>query len=177
MVKEGPLGIPTKLFSFIALLAVANGALINMVMVSRIVYGMANQGIVASVFGRLLPGRRTPWVAIAFTTVIAAILIATGDLEKLAETTVMLLLMAFTLVNVSVLVLRRDEVAHDHFHARSIFPVLGAIVSVVLVVKKATDDPAVLVRAGGILLLGVVLFAIQYALRGRGGPYKAEELG
>jgi len=177
VVKEGPLGIPTKLFSFIALLAVANGALINMVMASRIVYGMANQGIVASVFGRLLPGRRTPWAAIAFTTVLAVVLISTGDLSALADTTVLLLLLAFTLVNISVLVLRRDEVAHDHFHAPSIFPVLGAIVCVVLIVKSTTDEPAVLLRAGLILLLGALLFVVQYLIRGRAGGLRAEELG
>ncbi|MDQ3587354.1 MAG: APC family permease [Actinomycetota bacterium] len=176
VVKEGPLGIPTKLFSFIALLAVANGALINMVMASRIVYGMSRQGIVASAFGRVLPNRRTPWAAVAFTTLIGVILISTGDLGDLADTTVMLLLSAFTLVNVSVLVLRRDEVAHEHFHAPSVFPVLGAIVSVVLIVKSATDDPAVLARAGIILLVGVVLFLIQRSLGGRSGGLRAEEL-
>jgi basic amino acid/polyamine antiporter, APA family len=51
VVELGPLGLSTKLFSFIALMAVANSALINMIMASRIVYGMADQGIVARLFG------------------------------------------------------------------------------------------------------------------------------
>ncbi len=51
----GPLGISTRLFAFIALMAVANSALINMIMASRIVYGMADQGIVARLFARTLP--------------------------------------------------------------------------------------------------------------------------
>ena len=75
-----------------------------------IVYGMAEQGIVARVFGRVLPGRRTPIVAILFTTLIAVILITTGDLESLADTTVLLLLSVFTIVNIAVLVLRRQPV-------------------------------------------------------------------
>ncbi len=107
---------------------------------------------------------------------LAAILISTGDLSDLADTTVMLLLVAFTLVNASVLVLRRDRVDHDHFVAPSALPVIGAIVCVALVLKSATDDPAILVRAGLILGLGVVLFGVQYALRGRGGGFDAEEL-
>ncbi len=170
VIELGPLGIPEKLFSFIALLAVANSALINMVMASRIVYGMARQGIVASAFGKLLPNRRTPWAAIAFTTVIGIILISTGDLSDLADTTVMLLLMAFTLVNVSVLVLRSDRVDHDHFVAPSVLPVIGAIVCVVLVVKSATDDAAILVRAGLILGSGrrPVLGAVRAARAGLG---------
>ena len=52
VVEQGPLGIPTKLFALIALLAVANGALINLIMASRLLYGMANQGILPAPFGR-----------------------------------------------------------------------------------------------------------------------------
>jgi APA family basic amino acid/polyamine antiporter len=37
VVEVGPLGISTELFSFIALMAVSNSALINMIMASRIV--------------------------------------------------------------------------------------------------------------------------------------------
>jgi APA family basic amino acid/polyamine antiporter len=130
VVEVGPLGISTKLFAFIALMAVSNSALINMIMASRIVYGMADQGIVARLFARVLPERRTPFVAIIFTTLIAVVLITTGDLSTLADTTVLLLLFVFTIVNIAVLVLRRERVEHEHFTAPSAFPVLGAIVSV-----------------------------------------------
>lgn len=44
--KQGPLGIPAKLFSAIGLLALANGALINMIMASRLLYGMACEDVV-----------------------------------------------------------------------------------------------------------------------------------
>ena len=86
VVEVGPLGFSTRLFSFIALMAVSNSALISMIMAS-LVYGMAEQGIVARVFGQVLPGRRTPIVAILFTTLISVILITTGDLKSLADTT------------------------------------------------------------------------------------------
>ena len=129
VVEVGPLGISTELFAFIALMAVSNSALINMIMASRIVYGMADQGIVSGVFARVLPERRTPIAAIVFTTAIAVVLISTGDLSSLADTTVLLLLFVFTIVNIAVLVLRREDVEHEHFRAPSVFPVLGAIVS------------------------------------------------
>src|SRR3712207_8903162 len=103
----------TKVFSAIALFALANGALINMIMASRLVYGMARQRILPPVFGRVHGGRRTPWTAILFTTAIAIALIASGDLSTLADMTVPLLLLVFAGVNVAVLVLRRDPVAHD----------------------------------------------------------------
>jgi amino acid transporter len=57
-------------------------------------------------------------VAIIFTTLICMALIAVGNLTQLANTTVLLLLLVFTAVNVAVLVLRRDPVDHDHFVPR-----------------------------------------------------------
>ena len=42
-----------------------NGALINMIMASRLLYGMAKQGIVPGPFGRVHSQRLTPYIAIA----------------------------------------------------------------------------------------------------------------
>ena len=160
VVDQGPLGVSTKIFAAIALFALTNGALINMIMASRLVYGMAAQGIVPSGLGRVHPGRQTPWVAIVFTTLLAAILIAVGDLETLADTTVLLLLAVFVCVNVAVLVLRRDPVDHDHFRAPTAVPVLGALICVALIVQKAVDAPEDLLLAAGLLLLGAVLYLV-----------------
>ena len=140
--------------------ALANGALINMIMASRLVYGMAEEGIVPGFFGRVLSGRRTPITAIVFTTVLGLILVSTGDLASLADTTVLLLLCAFAIVNVAVLVLRRDEVSHPHFRAPTIAPILGAIVCVVLIVD---NEGEIFLRAGLLLVLGAVLWVLAYA--------------
>src|SRR5215207_2420089 len=112
VVQLGPLAMNTKVFSAIALFALTNGALINMIMASRLVYGMAAQGIVPRAMGRVDGERRTPWVAIVFVAVLAFCLVALGDLESLADTTVLLLLMVFVCVNVAVLLLRREPVDH-----------------------------------------------------------------
>jgi APA family basic amino acid/polyamine antiporter len=176
VVEVGPLGISTRLFSFIALMAVANSALINMIMASRIVYGMADQGIVARVFARVLPERRTPLAAILFTTAIAIVLISTGDLSTLADTTVVLLLSVFTIVNIAVLVLRRDRVRHDHFRAPTVFPVLGALVAVALIVDTALDDIAVFARAAILLAVGVGLWLVNRLLAGPPEGVEAERL-
>ncbi len=158
--EQGPLGLDPKVFAAITLFALANGALINMVMASRLVYGMSEEGIVPGFFGRVLSGRRTPITAIVFTTVLGLILVSTGDLASLADTTVLLLLCAFTIVNIAVLVLRRDPVDHDHFRAPTFAPILGAIVCVVLIVD---NDAEIFLRAGLLLLLGAVLWILAYA--------------
>lgn len=61
-------GVPVVVFSLVALVAVANGALLTGIMGSRLAYGMARDGLLPSALGRVLPGRRTPWVAILATT-------------------------------------------------------------------------------------------------------------
>jgi APA family basic amino acid/polyamine antiporter len=178
VVKEGSIDVPPRLFSAIALFALTNGALLNMIMASRLVYGMANQGVVPRPFGALLPGRRTPWVAIAFTTVIGVVLIVTGDLGILADTTVLLLLLVFAAVNVAVLVLRRDEVEHEHYRTPTPLPVLGAIVCATLALQSLVENGAPIYwRAGILLAIGLVLWLVNRVAAGPGGgDLEAEKL-
>ncbi|HLU58280.1 MAG TPA: APC family permease [Pseudonocardia sp.] len=91
VVEASGVAVPSWLFSLIALVAVANGALLTMIMSSRLAYGMADQGLLPDVLAVVLPNRRTPWVAIAATTVVAVLLTLVGDLGTLAETVVLLL--------------------------------------------------------------------------------------
>jgi amino acid transporter len=166
VVERGPIAIPTTLFAAIALLAVSNGALINMIMASRLIYGMADQGVMPTVFSNVHPGRRTPWVSIIFTTSIALILLITigGNdeaLGTLGSTTVVLLLIAFVMVNISVLVLRRDEVGHEHFRAPSAFPILGAVVASALLIYQAVSDITVFGLAAVLLVIGAVLYGVN----------------
>src|SRR5690606_19521953 len=86
VVEASGVAVPSWLFSLIALVAVANGALLTMIMSSRLAYGMADQGLLPDVLAVVLPNRRTPWVAIAATTVVAVLLTLVGDLGTLAET-------------------------------------------------------------------------------------------
>src|SRR5215204_3780511 len=73
VVERAPFAIPPKLFALIALFAVSNGALINLIMASRVIYGMGDQDVLPEVFSRVHPGRRTPWVAILFATLVVLI--------------------------------------------------------------------------------------------------------
>jgi APA family basic amino acid/polyamine antiporter len=156
VIQATGVAIPAWLFSLIALVAVANGALLTMIMASRLTYGMGEQGLLPSVFARVLPGRGTPWVAIVATTALAMLLTATGSIETLAETVVLLLLLVFLSTNIAVLVLRREKVEHEHFRAWSVLPVLGAVSCVVLLTQQSGE---VWLRSGIIIAVGLVLYA------------------
>jgi basic amino acid/polyamine antiporter, APA family len=132
---------------------VANGALLTMIMASRMAYGMAEQRLLPGVLGRVLPNRRTPWVAIAVTTLVAMALTLVGDLSTLANTVVLLLLFVFLSTNTAVLVLRRDSVGTEHFRAPTVLPVLG-IASCLLLLWQMVRvwGLAALLLAGGVVL-------------------------
>ncbi|MCU1571031.1 MAG: family permease [Naasia sp.] len=170
------------LIPFISLFAVANSALINMMMASRLLYGMSRQRILPPFLSRVLPGRRTPWAAILFTTAIALGLIAYISLDPegpiallLGGTTSLLLLAVFAVVNVAVLVLRRQPVDHDHFRTPSVLPVVGALACVYLVLPWTSGrDPAQYEIALILLVIGVVLWAVTWLHRRRSGYEQGE---
>ncbi|WP_243225593.1 APC family permease [Microbacterium sp. CIAB417] len=155
VVEATGLSIPSWLFSLIALIAVANGALLTMIMASRLAYGMAQQRLLPAVLARVLPKRRTPWVAILATTAVAMLLTLIGDLATLAETVVLLLLFVFLSANLSVLVLRRDAVEHEHFRVWTWVPVLGIGSCILLLTQQR---PLVWAFGGIMLAAGALLF-------------------
>ena len=142
VVKAGAPGLPIEdILPFISMFAVSNTALINMLMASRLIYGMARQHVLPPVLGAVHPRRHTPWVAIVFTTAIAFGLIvyvttfANSDaIEVLGGTTSLLLLAVFAVVNIAVLVLRSDvQEAGGHFKTPTALPLIGFVASLYLV--------------------------------------------
>lgn len=157
----GAPGFPTQIFAFITMFAVANSALINMLMASRLLYGMAKHKVVPRILGRVNQSRRTPHIAILFSTLLAfGLLTFVDQVPELGGTTALLLLVVFTIVNIAVLVLRRDEVGHEHFRTPTALPVLGAVSCGYLATPFTDRDPAQYVIAGVLLAVGVVLWAL-----------------
>jgi amino acid transporter len=78
-----------------------NGILIQIVMASRVIYGMGRDGLVPAWLGRIDARRRTPSRAIALITVCIAALALGVPLVGLAQTTSALTLSVFTLVNLA----------------------------------------------------------------------------
>jgi basic amino acid/polyamine antiporter, APA family len=167
VLEAGAPGFPLGVFAVIGLFAVVNSALINMLMASRLLYGMSNERVIPTVFGRVHAGRRTPWVAILFTSAIAIILVAVADISLLGGTTALLLLAVFTIVNIAVLVLRKDEVEHEHFRAPSWTPWLGIVLCGFLATPLSGRPLQQFVVAGYLLLAGVVLWVINYFVVGK----------
>ncbi|MES2197621.1 MAG: APC family permease [Pseudomonadota bacterium] len=161
VVQQGAPNFPLWIFGFITMFAVANSALINMLMASRLVYGMSREHVLPPVLGKVHQTRRTPYIAIGFTTLLAFALITfVGEVPALGGTTALLLLCVFTVVNVAVLVLRRDPVEHDHFRTPTFLPILGAVFCAFLT-GPWTGRDVVQYKVGGVLLaIGVGLWLV-----------------
>lgn len=175
MVAAGAPNFPIWIFGFITMFAVANSALINMLMASRLVYGMSRERVLPPVLGKVHPTRRSPYVAIAFTTLLAFALITfVGEVPALGGTTALLLLCVFTIVNIAVLALRKDVVGHEHFRTPTILPVVGGPFCVFFAGPWTGRDP-VQYRIAGILLgIGVVLWLVTVLVNRAAGVAPSE---
>ena len=108
---------------------------------------------------------------------VAALLTATGDLGGLADTTVMLLLTVFVLVDVCVLRLRSEQVDHDHLRVPTWLPVTGGAVSAALVVYTGvTGGTGVLVRYAALLGGGLAVYGLQRLLAPHVDALDADDL-
>ena len=173
-----------RIFPFLAVFAVANTALINMLMASRLIYGMARQHVLPRLLGKVLPGRRTPWAGILFSTVLALGLIwyVTSDpksniVANLSGTTAFLLLCVFTVVNVACVVLRgkRDPNRKVFFTSPGQLPLLAALLCAFLAGPWVGRNVIQYQIAGGLMAIGVVLWFVTWLVNrrtnaGPGGP-------
>jgi amino acid transporter len=169
VVKAGAPNLPIEtILPFISMFAVSNTALINMLMASRLIYGMSRQHVLPPVLGLVHPKSRAPWVAILFTTLIAFGLIFyvtafanSSAISVLGGTTSLLLLAVFAMVNVAVLVLRRDvRATGGHFKTPTVLPIIGCAASLYLVLPFSGRPAQQYLLAGILVLIGIGLFLL-----------------
>lgn len=101
--------------SFIGMIAAINGVIVQIIMGSRILYGLANQGWINSKLATIHKKHRTPVTA---TLVVLAIMILGTvllPLVSLAQLTSLLVLSIFTLVNTSLIVIKRHAAKHQGY--------------------------------------------------------------
>jgi amino acid transporter len=154
--------IPTVVYTVVTIFAVANTALINFVMGSRLLFGMARQGLLPKALSKIHPTRNTPHVAAVAIFVLVSILLSAGDVSQLAAATVILLLAVFILMNLSHIILaKRVGEPAAALKLPLIVPILGGAICAVLLVVRATSGEIVApLIAGGLLALIVTLYLV-----------------
>jgi amino acid transporter len=165
--------LPAWTFDFLTLFAVSNTVLINYIMGSRLLYGMAKQGLMPAVLGRVHATRHTPYVAILTLLCIVLILAVSGGedaVKQLASSTSLLLLCSFMVVNASLIVLKlRPGEPPGGFEVPIVIPALGIVINVTMIGAKLYDS---VVTSGGrapviagiiVALIAVLYFVIRPA--------------
>lgn len=185
VVRTGFPAFPGWLFAIIACIAIANTCLVSLITNSRIMYGMAKEDIVPRVFARTHYSRRTPWVAIVFTTGVALLLmvgVGAEGVDTLANATVAFLLAIFALVCYAALKLRSDKVTQEHYTAPTLLLGIGVFVNIALLFYVLATDlidlfsgelaarQSVVLVCLLMLAVGFVLYFINNGVQRRFGP-------
>ncbi len=114
----------------IALIATVNGALIQIIMASRVLYGLASQGLLPAALARVNPRTRTPLIATALVCVLMLALGVALPITPLAQASSAITLSVFALVNLALwCVKRRDPRPAGLLVFPSWVPVAGFFVS------------------------------------------------
>ena len=137
VVYETATGNKPLLISIISLFAVVNGALIQIIMASRVCYGLSKQGWLPEIIGKVSDKTHTPVNATLLITLIIIVMALWLPIETLARATSYLLLVIFTLVNLALVRIKRRKTEKDNiFVVPMLVPVTGAITCIVFLLLQ-----------------------------------------
>lgn len=136
-IYEVQTGRPAVAIGIIAMFAIINGALVQIVMASRVLYGLSSRGQLPALLGRVNATTRTPLVATAVATAVVLALTLYGRLGPLAKTTSIIMLTIFALVNLALWRLKgRGPPPQETYDFPRAFPALGCLLSAAFVLRE-----------------------------------------
>jgi amino acid transporter len=121
LVFERLTGASPLTMSLIAVVATLNGIIVQIIMASRVLYGLASQGDLPVIFSRIDRRTHTPLVATVTAGAVILVLALLVPLHDLAEVTARLTLVVFAVVNLALVVIRRRAAS---------FPTIGFVAPV-----------------------------------------------
>ena len=129
-------GLSPTLVSLIGMLAVVNGALIQIIMASRVVFGMSQQGWLPRSLGAINNTTRTPIAATFLVTLLILVLALWLPMVKLAELTSLIILVIFSLMHLSLIRLKqtRAPIVPGVKQYSILLPIIGLVTNVGFVV-------------------------------------------
>ncbi|MGA9520420.1 MAG: APC family permease [Myxococcaceae bacterium] len=157
VLEAAGISAPQEAFSVVAMIAITNTGLLNLIMGSRLLFGMAREGLLPRALTYVHPRRRTPALAILVVLVLAVLLAVSGGTQVLAQTTSFLLLLVFVAVHLALIVLkRRGPPPEGGIRVPRLIPWVGALSCVGLMFRYPAE---VYARAGIVLATGILLYA------------------
>lgn len=161
VVRRAQPNFPQVIFTVIALFAVLNTTLLNFVTASRLLYGMAREGLLPAWLGKLHRRRATPYRTLLVILPIAIFLALSGTLEFLAGTTATLILAMFCLVNLSLLLIKRREPQTNGFQVPYAVPAIALIFDLLLITFASVESHILALIFTGIGILLILLQSVM----------------
>ena len=139
MVSNHPGAVKT--IGLIGIVAITNGALTQIIMASRVLYGMARRGLLPGVFAHVHRRTRTPLLNTWLVTLMIMGFALWLPLVTLASMTSAIMLVIFALVNLSLLKVKKAVTFEDEAPSFQIWhwiPLAGLVLNLCLLAYQAT---------------------------------------
>ena len=152
-----------------AMFATASTALISLVSISRLLFGMARDGDMPQALAKTMSGRKTPWVAALALYAGACILLPLGEVRIIASVSALAILGVFVGVHTAVIALRIESPRRErpfrtplHVGRLPLLPPLGIAISLALMTQF---EPVVYAVTGGAVVFGMAVYWISRRTR------------
>ncbi len=136
IVFERVTGASRGYMSAVAIIATLNGMIIQMIMASRVLYGLSRQGQLPARLGEVHPVTHTPLNATLVVVLVVYALAMLFPIELLAERTAQVTLTIFSIVNVALIKIKLEERGGNFerrvFEVPMVVPIMGVVTSVAL---------------------------------------------
>lgn len=119
------------LFSMIAMISIMNGILVNIIMASRLIYGMTKLKNAPLIFSKIYEKTQIPLFATLLVMISVLIMVYCFPIEELAKLTSTIILFIFCLMHVSLIKIKKmHSKKNNHFVIPIIFPIVGLVLSI-----------------------------------------------
>lgn len=123
----------TYSIALIGLVAIVNGAFVQMLMASRVIYGMSMQGMGPTCFAKVNSKTNTPVFATVLVTLLTIVLVLSFGLVTLAKITSFIILFVFLVVNLSLLRIKKyNKGSANTVSYPKLIPLIGALLCTLL---------------------------------------------
>lgn len=140
LIYERATGDKPTFMALIAVFAVINGALIQIIMASRMLYGMSKEGWLPRVIGSVHPKTQTPIVATVLVVATILLFALALPLVTLAKVTSFALLVVFALVGIALIRIKRQGPAPATAYTVPPWVPYGSVVSAIVLLGFQSYD-------------------------------------
>ena len=136
LVRENS-NFPVTIIVVISLIAVINGMLIQIIMGSRVLFGMSKSNMAPGLFSYIGKKNQIPLAATTFVTILIIFFALALPLISLAKITSTIILFVFASVNISLVAIKikeKDKLAKSYLNLPLVIPMIGFLLCISLLI-------------------------------------------